>query len=53
MLVSNIGYQTQGDVNILNMSPQALSNLRSRLAYKLFKTDGGAKDFDNMLCNLG
>ena len=53
MLVSKIGYQTQGDVNILNMSPQALANLRSRLLYKLFKTDGGAKDFDNMLCNLG
>jgi hypothetical protein len=53
MLVSNIGYQTQGDVNILNMSPQALANLCSRLAYKLFKIDGGTKDFDNMLCNLG
>ena len=53
MFVSKIGYQTQGDVNILNMSPQALSNLRSRLLHKLFKIDGGAKDFDNMLCNLG
>jgi len=53
MLVSKTGYQTQRNVNILNMSPQALANLCSRLLHKLFKIDGDAKDFDNMLCSLG
>ena len=52
-LLVRLGIRPKEMCNILKVSSQTLSNLRSRLLHKLFKIDGGAKDFDNMLCNLG
>ena len=34
---------------MLDVSSQALSNMRSRLNMKLFDVEGGAKDFDKKL----
>ena len=32
--------------SLLDLKPQALTNMRTRLLWKLFRKRGGAKDFD-------
>ena len=47
------GFRPSEIAEILNMTPQNISNLRARLNKKMFHTDQGAKDFQERIINLG
>ena len=44
---------TPSEMGILTgVSPQGISNMRSRLMWKLFRAGGGARDFEAKICAL-
>ena len=47
------GFRPSEIAEILDMTPQNISNLRARLNKKMFQTDKGAKDFQERIINLG
>jgi len=46
------GFKPSEIADILDMTPQNISNLRARLNVKMFKTNKGAKDFHEKIINL-
>ena len=46
------GFRPSEIATLMNLSPQAITNLRARLNKKMFHTDKGAKDFNEKIINL-
>ena len=46
------GFRPSEIATLMNLSPQAITNLRTRLNKKMFHTDKGAKDFNEKIINL-
>ena len=51
-ILVRIGFQPSEIATLLNMTPQAISNLRARLNERMFKATGGAREFNQRIKNL-